>query len=490
MKNLYRPLHMLSFLSAMLLTAVVAYARTGSDIVYVDISQKTAPVNELFWGTNFLFWVEDDAALADGLIEQALKDLPCRILRFPGGTVADNYHWKTNLLHNSNLFPYEEGDPQSDFDEFIAFCRRTGAEPLLVVNTQSWALEGNIEGGAEEAAEWVRYCKEKEYNVRYWEIGNETYWHPVMTAKEYGSLVNVYAEAMKAVDPDIILSINGGWDKNMTGNKERTDPGLWEEFRKGYLNASSIEEYKAIKAKADSAATKPWTKGKDKWWHDLITTCGDNIDMISVHWYFFDNNIKNIDKKIAELRSYLKELKPHKDYPICLSEYNCNTPEPHLRIIGLAESVGRFLNSDIEISCFWPLRIGGRSTMQNNRSMLALDNKSTQYPWQIFHLFHENLKGSMIDCEHPDDIYTFASFDGEQLTVVLSGREIDCERNVVINMPRRLKRWKAEAEIYKVPEGKAHLECHAANITRDSKNMSVPVQSRSFTILTVRSLPD
>ena len=85
--------------------------------------EKLAEVSPLFWGTNFLFWVEDDEALSDGTIENALRELPCRILRYPGGTVADNFHWETNMLDNNACFPYEEGSAESDFDEFIAFGR-------------------------------------------------------------------------------------------------------------------------------------------------------------------------------------------------------------------------------------------------------------------------------------------------------------------------------------------------------------------------------
>lgn len=461
-------------------------AKAASDSVQIHISEKLAPVNDLFWGTNFLFWVEDDQALADGAIEKALSDLPCRMLRFPGGTVADNYHWKTNLLHNHNMFPYEEGDAESDFDEFMAFCTRVGAEPLLVVNTQSWALEGDIEGGAKEAAEWVRYCKEKGYRVRYWEIGNETYWHPVMTAKEYGALVNVYAKAMKAEDPDIVLSVNGGWDINMTGNKERTDPALWEEFRQGYLNASTVKEYKDLKERADSVTVKPWTTGEDKWWYDLITTCGDNVDMVSVHWYFFDGSIKHIEKKMAQLRALLKELKPHKNYPICLSEYNCNTHEPDLRVTGLAEAMGRFLNSGIEMSCFWPLRIGGRKTLQNDRSMLDLASCDAQYPWEIFHLFQKNLKGSMICCDSPQDIFTFASYDRRQLTVVLSGRCLKDSCDVKVKVPVRMKRWDKDVEIYEAGRDEVALSHRDSEVKISGKDICVTVRPGAFTVLTIR----
>ena len=50
-------------------------AQDDADIV-VRPDNSVAKVSPLFWGTNFLFWIEDDAALADGSIEKSLKELP------------------------------------------------------------------------------------------------------------------------------------------------------------------------------------------------------------------------------------------------------------------------------------------------------------------------------------------------------------------------------------------------------------------------------
>lgn len=451
--------------------------------VRVKPDEVLAPVNRLFWGTNFLFWVEDDEALADGRIERSMKNLPVRILRYPGGTVADNFHWKTNMLDNRNMFPYEEGPEQSDFDEFMAFCDRVGAEPMLVVNTQSWFLKDDIEGGAREAADWVRYCKDKGYNVRYWEIGNETYWHTVMTAKEYGRLANVYARAMKEVDPDIILSVNGGWDINMTGNKERTDPALWAEMKQGYLNVSSLEESRIFKKKVEDAVKRPWTVGEDKWWKDLITVCGDNVDMISVHWYYHDNNIKHIEKKLNELKSYVSELKGGKEFLLCLSEFNCNTENPDKRMSGFAESVGRFLNVGTDISCFWPFRIGGGTSLKSNRSMLSLKGKDEQYPYQIFRLFQEWLTGNMVRCECEDGIYAFASDSGERMTVVVSGRNLEDITEVVL--APGIKGKKIAAASYILDKETAGLVETSLKCVSAGSSLKFDVQPDSFVLITI-----
>lgn len=435
---------------AALLLSCSIEAGTGDADIRINPGKPLSEISPLFWGTNFLFWVEDDDALKDGSIEKSLRQLPCRMLRYPGGTVADNFHWKTNTLDNPAMFPYEGGQTESDFDEFMAFCSRVGAEPLLVVNTQSWYLRKDIEGGAREAAEWVRYCREKGYKVKYWEIGNETYWHTVMTAREYGALANAYIEKMKAEDPDIIVSVNGGWEIGMTGNKERTDSTLWEEIRQGYLSLKTESEYRAFKERTDALVTKPWTTGEDKWWHDLISVCGDNIDMVSVHWYYHDNVLKHIDKKINELKSYLKEMKPGKDYMVCLSEYNCNTPAPDLRMSGFAESIGRFLNAGVDMACFWPLRIGGGTKPTNNRSMLSMDSKARQYPWTVMNLLQSCLRGSMVKCSSPEDIFTYASVDGKDLTVVISGRRVGETRTLTFDPGGRVKNISASRYVTEV----------------------------------------
>ena len=58
----------------------------------VNTEKKIYPIHRDFWGTNFLNWVDDDAALSNGRIANYLEDLKIGVLRFPGGTVADNYH--------------------------------------------------------------------------------------------------------------------------------------------------------------------------------------------------------------------------------------------------------------------------------------------------------------------------------------------------------------------------------------------------------------
>jgi hypothetical protein len=416
----------------------------------VDLNKRTGTVNPLFWGTNFLFWIEDDASLADGRIETSLKNLPIKSLRYPGGTVADNFHWKTNLLENKFRFPFEDGAAKSDFDEFMAFCARTNAEPVLVVNTESWQIAQDLNAGAQEAAEWVQYCKDKGYKVKYWEIGNETYWHPFFTAREYGQAVKKYAIAMKAVDPTIKISANGHWDVEMVGSKERTTSSEWETIRQMYLNIASRTDTEAADAYADSFKDTNITNGTQKWWNNVADECGAYIDMISVHWYYGGNtNMESMTTNLDQVRQVFKTKYPNRDYTMCMTEYNCNHDDHKLGISGLFDGIGRFLNAGVEIANFWPLR---NSIDGHRRSIMHSNTLEEGYAYQVLQLMGKNLKGDLSEVVFEKPIFPLVSYDGKQLTVLVSGRSITTQPvYATMNLPEMGKFSLIDAKSYDAP---------------------------------------
>jgi alpha-L-arabinofuranosidase len=126
--------------------------------------------------------------------------------------------------------------------EYLDFCELVGAEPILAVN---FAADGRPEyvrtslgeergGTAEEAADLVAYCndpdhaerkangREKPWNVRVWQIGNETSYPEAgrrFTRDENARLFVEFATAMRARDPGITII---GW-----GDRERVGDGEW-----------------------------------------------------------------------------------------------------------------------------------------------------------------------------------------------------------------------------------------------------------------------
>jgi alpha-N-arabinofuranosidase len=173
-----------------------------------------------------------DGVRADVL--EKVKALKPAFVRWPGGNVAQDYHWQWAIGPRDervtwvNLSWKNEPEP-SDFgtDEFIQFSRHVGAEPSITVNVEGCGAT------VEEAAAWVEYCNgaattkygamraanghREPYNVRYWEVGNEIWGSWVRghsSAETYGRNFNRYAEAMRAVDPTIKLIAVGDNDMN------------------------------------------------------------------------------------------------------------------------------------------------------------------------------------------------------------------------------------------------------------------------------------
>jgi alpha-L-arabinofuranosidase len=168
---------------------------------------------------------------------EKIKQLKPAFIRWPGGNVAQDYHWMLAVGPRDERTTWTnlswKNEPEaSDFgtDEFVAFARAAGAEPSITVN-----VEG---GGAtvEEAAAWVEYCNgpasskygamraanghAAPFNVKLWEVGNEIWGNWVRghsDAETYARNYNRYAKAMRAVDPSIKLIAVG--DNDMKWNR-------------------------------------------------------------------------------------------------------------------------------------------------------------------------------------------------------------------------------------------------------------------------------
>jgi len=100
--------------------------------------------------------------------------------------------------------------PDLDFESFMAFAKSFTpyVPPVLSVNLGT--------GTPQEAAAWVHYANlVKGYGIKYWQLGNEIEgdweWGGPLNTRDYARRYIEYYEAMKAVDPSIILTgpVNG-----------------------------------------------------------------------------------------------------------------------------------------------------------------------------------------------------------------------------------------------------------------------------------------
>jgi len=174
---------------------------------------------------------------------EVTKELSPALMRW-GGCLSSYYRWKEGVGPRSerkpmlNLLWGGVETNQVGTHEFVDFCRQVGADPLLSVNFESdgrkqWqrSPKGDIRSaGPEEAAEWVRYCnaadstqrrehgRAEPYNVRLWQIGNETSYDRNGFDCETAARRTVdFAKAMRKEDPTIQLIGWGdsGWAKRM-----------------------------------------------------------------------------------------------------------------------------------------------------------------------------------------------------------------------------------------------------------------------------------
>jgi alpha-N-arabinofuranosidase len=277
-------------------------------------------------------WIDQVSLLradaVDGVrrdVFERVRDLRPAFIRWPGGNVAQDYHWRWGVGPRdrrttwTNLSWRNEPEP-SDFgtDEYIRFCRRVGAQPTIVVN-----IEGRG-ATAEEAAAWVEYCNgpassrygamraanghPEPYGVVYWEIGNEIWGSWVRghsNAETYANNYLRYQAAMRAVDPTIKLIACGDNDMN-------------------------------------------WNK-------TVLRRAGTSIDFLAIHHYYGTLEMKGDPRNLMarplhyepfyrSVRDAIRELVPGRPITLSINEWGLALPVEQMYSIDAALYAGRLMN--------------------------------------------------------------------------------------------------------------------------------------------------
>ena len=216
--------------------------KTLPDTLSLEIDTRNGkPLRQALYGFNSNMMSGDYGYLDDDFVALT-KVLAPKTLRFPGGTVGNFYHWEPGGFFenemastlNTKLNKRNEGNyvklqrrrkGKIVFDDFMQLCNTLNITPVVVVNL--WT------GSPEESAAWVRYAKDKGYEVTHWELGNEYYlphyFNKYPTVGTYIAAAKKHAAAMKAVDPDIKVSVcatpNRFSQRRLVGKKTATNMG-------------------------------------------------------------------------------------------------------------------------------------------------------------------------------------------------------------------------------------------------------------------------
>lgn len=160
-------------------------------------------------------------------LTNAVASLKPTILRWPGGSFSEQYHFENGLGKQSErkgILRWDDFDPLSfGTDEFMAFCEKVGAEPQIVVPIGYHNYAGYMpdkdgrQDWLQRALDWMEYCNgdaettkwgkkraenghPEPYNVKYWEIDNEVW---KMDPKLYAEITRLFSIEMKKQDPSI-----------------------------------------------------------------------------------------------------------------------------------------------------------------------------------------------------------------------------------------------------------------------------------------------
>ncbi len=211
-------------LCAALAQPAVAGASAGPSVnVTVNAAEGLGTIPATGYGLNSAVW---DDQMNVPAVQNLLSQAGVGMLRYPGGSYGDIYHWQDNTAPGGFVAP------GTNFDTFMGTVKTIGAQPILIANYGT--------GTPQEAAAWVQYANvTKGYGDKYWEIGNENYgngyygadWeadnHASKSPTTYANNVLQYASAMKAVDPTIkigaVLTLPGNWPDSVLATGDTAD---------------------------------------------------------------------------------------------------------------------------------------------------------------------------------------------------------------------------------------------------------------------------
>ena len=416
--------------------------------VVIHLDERIRTFEKTSLGINVNFWTDgihlnqQPTRLGD-----AVKNLKVRYLRFPGGEKSDGMLWSTPPFEKprpalarsgkseakGDIQRYVEDDyihfkpDVMDFDEFMALCAETGCEPYVVICYDGMFIPPKTGGTIptreqlyETACAWVRYANiEKGYNVKYWEIGNESY----VISRGGGAKVDDYArdivyfsEGMKSIDPTIHIFANGptGLDANET----------------------------------------PWGRSdqdtKKHWWATLLPIAAKHIDGIAFHdypcfdWgsydYYVAHNVSFADPAVDHLKGLLREYcSPEDALRISLSlteTHSADWSPPATKwseeatwghAVVLFDMMASYLRrNEVDAILIWNTRwtSGTKESLAksggkyNFWDILDVNNQLLP-PGQVIELLNKNLLDGMVRVDAPADLPTFVmtANDGKRVNV-------------------------------------------------------------------------
>ena len=396
---------MTSFRSGLPLLALFSaatFAQTAN--ITVNASSAGRVVDERLFGVNSTAW---DSVLGTAQTESLLQTAGIRAIRLPGGSLSDEYHWRTNtnLDHATIAAPWTWA---AGFNKSALLTSDLGANAIVTVNygtgtpqeAAAWVAYANFSTTAgtdvpigmdipapgtaalptpgpfdwqtarawanlraaaplttDDGMNFLRLGRTAPFAFKYWEVGNENYgswesdlqspqWNPVT----YATRAATYIQKMRSVDASIKVGV-----VVVTGNQYSN----WTSMMLGQLNTLGVRPDFVIYHRYDGAPNQE----DDAKLLQAATTWQSDADNLraQVNTAFGSPNAANIEIVVTENNSVYSN--PGKQSTSLVNG------------LYLADSIAHVMKTEIKGVMWWDLRNGPPATT---------NNAATLYGWRTY----------------------------------------------------------------------------------------------------------
>jgi alpha-N-arabinofuranosidase len=281
--------------------------------------------------------IPNQQGLRTALIEK-MRVIKAPVVRWPGGCFADSYDWRdgigpknkrprrtnfwtdnfTAAQKKQNLAQVYEANAFGT-DDFVRFCRLSGAEPYIAANVRSlppmefdhWVEYCNSPRGTTTLAETREAAGSPDpYNVRYWGVGNESWgcggnFDPedyAIEYKRYTTWVPSYGVPLRFVasgpNSDEQAWTRGFFNKLLHGQPSHDMHGVW---------GLSVHHYATNLSRGK---TQDWDAEK-----------GDALKFDPIDWYELCKESDRIEGVILDHWTALGEFDLDRKVKLVVDEY-------------------------------------------------------------------------------------------------------------------------------------------------------------------------
>ncbi|MGJ3240854.1 MAG: GH39 family glycosyl hydrolase [Anaerolineae bacterium] len=349
--------------------------------VTVDASAIVGTISPYVLGVNHGPWSEVSLQM-----QENAQQINTPFLRYPGGNWGDQF----NLT-------------EAQIDLYMLQAQMWDAVPSIHVR-----LEG---GTPEQAAALVRYANiEKGYDVRHWYIGNEPNLFDDYTIEQFNQDWRVFAEAMLAVDPDLILI------------------------------GPEVSQFPDTTSPNDPNATL-----NDVWLRQFLEVNGDLVDIVGVHRYPFPlsfagepTSLSAMRENVPRWQTVVQNMRDTIDdvlgepLPVALTEVNSHwsnsggsiaSPDSYYNAVWWSGVLTTLIHEEVDIITYFMF-----STVGANGPFGLLDRyepRPTYYTYRLYSEIGDNRLQSTSSDDYITALATQDSASGQVALIVTNLYEED-----------------------------------------------------------------